>query len=299
MLARIHNIQKDGGKADFAYDHEGRIMLVNRVTPGKLMTHGVKSRIVTDELLVPSGTQGSKATTAVSLAGGSSRFGKEDPRNNTAGNAKDTATSIGQESSNIEGHVSFKVGGGNVATMTGPQPPSDGKPKLSNRGIGGGAGAGGGGGRKILNRAQENTTGYSVTERETDPSHITPGVAMAGKSALVANSIDAMKLSPGVTLKEGDAVRKGPAIVAKKPKEPTRPTVPPMLSSRAPSYNVARQPLPLVTQPSPVDTTQEQLLQPQATTQKMDPLLERVIAKSRPVLKPIAFPMFKPTKQPN
>nr|KAJ3418269.1 hypothetical protein HK105_000123 [Polyrhizophydium stewartii] len=40
MLARIHNIQKDGGKAEFAYDHEGRIVLVNRTAPGKLMTHG-------------------------------------------------------------------------------------------------------------------------------------------------------------------------------------------------------------------------------------------------------------------
>lgn len=40
MMVKIHNIQKDGGKAEFAYDPEGRIILVNRAVPGKLMTQG-------------------------------------------------------------------------------------------------------------------------------------------------------------------------------------------------------------------------------------------------------------------
>ena len=36
MLVRIHNMEKDGAKADFTYDHEGRILLLKKTVPPKL-----------------------------------------------------------------------------------------------------------------------------------------------------------------------------------------------------------------------------------------------------------------------
>jgi hypothetical protein len=35
MLARIQAMEKDGTKAEFTYDHEGRILLVKKKAPPK------------------------------------------------------------------------------------------------------------------------------------------------------------------------------------------------------------------------------------------------------------------------
>ena len=36
MLTRIRNIEKDGGKAEFTFDHEGRILFVKKATRPKV-----------------------------------------------------------------------------------------------------------------------------------------------------------------------------------------------------------------------------------------------------------------------
>ncbi|KAJ3415608.1 hypothetical protein HDV05_004484 [Chytridiales sp. JEL 0842] len=48
-LNRIETIEKEGGKAEFSYDNEGRLVTVKKVAPHKLLTQGVRVKVVQED----------------------------------------------------------------------------------------------------------------------------------------------------------------------------------------------------------------------------------------------------------
>ncbi|KAJ1551123.1 hypothetical protein HK096_003017 [Nowakowskiella sp. JEL0078] len=47
-ITRISNAEKDGRSSEYTYDQEGRLVLLRKISPSKLLTQGVKAQIVHD-----------------------------------------------------------------------------------------------------------------------------------------------------------------------------------------------------------------------------------------------------------
>ncbi|KAI9193418.1 uncharacterized protein BJ171DRAFT_637519 [Polychytrium aggregatum] len=48
-MARIANLEKDGGRADYTSDHDGRVVLVKKLAPRKLQSTGVRAMVIPEE----------------------------------------------------------------------------------------------------------------------------------------------------------------------------------------------------------------------------------------------------------
>ncbi|KAI8928198.1 hypothetical protein BC831DRAFT_449537 [Entophlyctis helioformis] len=269
-MARVHNLQKDGGQAQLAYDFDGRIVLVNRVGPGKLMTQGVKARVVADDVQPVAAQPSTKPRKEMQDAD--------------------------REPGPANGHVSFKVGplatataaaagsGAGAGAGSGPVPPDakrgaaarapprrlprpsePDRPDRANGGGGGGANAVSGAGA-LAGTTIESALG--VDGYVDDPALDVPALA------------DFMKMAPGVTLKEGEAVRKGPVL----PRKPVAKPDTKMPDGGGGGGGGVQ------TGGAPADGYGRSGYVVSKGQPQGDAALDHVLARSKPVLKPIAFP---------
>ncbi|KAJ3028078.1 UNVERIFIED_CONTAM: hypothetical protein HDU68_002531 [Siphonaria sp. JEL0065] len=250
VTARIHGLECGGTKSDVGYDTEGRILLVKKAGASKLFTQGVKSKVLHDDKQpdpsVTNATLALKRTTNERDEGGAGKYSI----NRLAGVGKLRATKLSEGTSlaRTTGAVKF---GESQGTMTS---------------------------RPTLNIMESSVSLMSIP---------TVSAAIGNGSGLNGGFVpdttldipllaETMRLAPGVTLREGDVVKKGPKLTKKAQdkaaEESGAPTRQLPLQKRESKPNVKRQ----ISIPVGV--------------MEADPVLSAVLNKAKPALRPIPFP---------
>ncbi|KAJ3101422.1 hypothetical protein HDU97_001352 [Phlyctochytrium planicorne] len=208
-IARIQNIEKDGGKVDIGYDNDGRVILIRKAIPTKLLTQGVKVKVVSEGTIqAPKPVVANELTSSRLQLLTKSTHGKEEHGN-------------GERKQRVVGEA--------------------------------------GGNKKTMSRTTINAGSTSSLNSMTSGSGFVPDTVL--DIPLLA---DTMRLAPGVTLREGDIVKRGAAIGRKG---------------------------------QTIQQAQPQLLQPYTSPSRtteivpaIDPILSHVLSKAKPTLRPIPFP---------
>ncbi|KAJ3219636.1 hypothetical protein HDU67_000124 [Dinochytrium kinnereticum] len=203
-LTRIQNIEKDGGKVDVGYDNDGKVILVRKAVPSKLLTQGVRVKVINE-----GNVQAPKPTAANEL---------------TSSRLQLLAKSTGGHLHNIDYAVVRGRGAGDLST------------------------------KKAISRTTINAGSTSSINSIMSGGGFVPDTVL--DIPLLA---DTMRLAPGVTLREGDIVKRGATVSRKE--RPTQPT----------SY-----------------LTQSRT----ETVPAVDPILSQVLSKAKPTLRPIPFPVI-------
>ncbi|KND02513.1 uncharacterized protein SPPG_02971 [Spizellomyces punctatus DAOM BR117] len=187
VLARLRNLEKDGGKpVDWSYDHEGRIVVVKKVGSGKAVGQGIKSRLLPVD------------TSAVPV--NSSKSHPQPPRTPpAASSAAETTTAryAHQKRSIRQPRKATDIG-----ERKGPSLPPKAKSSTS---------------KQKQRKSKEGASG-SIASLLGALNH---GAGFVEDVALEVPSLaETMKVAPGVILREGDLVKRGPSL----PKGPPHPT---------------------------------------------------------------------------
>ncbi|KAJ3290330.1 hypothetical protein HK104_006849 [Borealophlyctis nickersoniae] len=188
-LSRIQSVEKEGGRAEYGYDFEGRVVVVKKPPAGKTGLQGLKTRVIPPASPPPTHPASTHAPT---LGGAGSRR---------------SMMTLRRES-----------GGGGSALVLHPA-------------------------------AQTKETAGFVEDTTLD----IPPLA------------DTVKLVPGVTLREGEIVKRGPTLKQS-------PTPPPPLRTYTTHPSTAPRP-----QPPTVAS----------------PTMSTIIPTSRPVVRPVPFPVYR------
>ncbi|KAJ3045181.1 hypothetical protein HDV00_011051 [Rhizophlyctis rosea] len=236
-LARIHGTEKEGARAEIGFDSEGRVIPVKRVIPGKGGVQSIKTRILTTDAPSP----------------------PPQPQQPTKGGKSATSLTSQQHLQRTHQH-------------TKPAVPLAAEPTVrSSRAVFGtkktggkdreGAGGGGQGFGYLGGAGGGQGVGGSTTGYVEDTSLDIPLLA------------DTMKVVAGVTLKEGEIIKRGP-MGGKKQKE-----ISPPLRNALHTYTHSPTNAPHPSRPR------------RSEVSSSDPLLDQVLSKARPVLKPVPFPV--------
>ncbi|KAJ3026324.1 UNVERIFIED_CONTAM: hypothetical protein HDU68_005861 [Siphonaria sp. JEL0065] len=249
VTVRIHGLECGGTKSDVGYDTDGRILLVKKAGASKLFTQGVKSKVLRDD------TQSDNSVTTIPAPkrtlnekdeGGVGKYNMN--RLAGAGKLRTSRISEGTSVARTTGAVKF---GESQGTMTS---------------------------RATLNMMESSVSLMSIP---TVSATIGNGSGMNGgfvpdTTLDIPALAETMRLAPGVTLREGDVVKKGPKLTKKVQdkagEDSSIPSPQPPLQTRGSKPNVKRQ----ISIPVGV--------------MGVDPVLSTVLNKAKPSLRPIPFP---------
>ncbi|KAJ3091468.1 hypothetical protein HK102_000414 [Quaeritorhiza haematococci] len=348
-LARIHNFEKDGPKTEYAYDHEGRIIVVKKMLPSKLLNQGVKAKVSTMPATdpsppkpptespsrlspvrrthrvspMPTTTDGfSAAAAAAEVEQAKPRetraFGGADNNRRPQRSQQDKNTKIPSISSSPQKKTSDsdlrakgqqqqqrRVGGAEkLGTTISPS---------KNRSSTGWNVRGGAGVSGVSEYGQSGGVGVSFNanrerdkDRDSDIVYV-EDAALAAPSLLPLNfhqfiwlmQVDTMKLAPGVTLREGNVVKRGPPLPKRKDVPPFtitgEPTMPgtntdPNILVGPPPYTLSR-----MTQPPsyhhasapPFPSSSAAAASSSLMMLSAEAMLSEVLSKAKPVVKGI------------
>ncbi|KAI9312772.1 hypothetical protein BDR26DRAFT_887950 [Obelidium mucronatum] len=242
VTARIHGLERDGAKAEVGFDPDGRILLVKKAGASKLFTQGVRAKVVTDE----NPQEGAPTTRAsVAVTKRATVAGPQGPRNILPSKPRSELHRMSEATTTASLARSSGVRfGESQATMTS---------------------------RTTVNFLESTASLASFMPAAGTGGPLNAGGFVPDTTLDIPLLTETMRLAPGVTLREGETIKKGPKPSKK-------------MQDRNKAADLKGSSVTLAGESPRV--VKRQII----ASVGADPVLSRVLNKAKPSLRPIPFP---------